>query len=104
MESKLNFIFKSTSLHGFKHMSLNKDTKLWKKCFARTFWTTFIALSVGFMIHILRTSLGSLNSTSINLDINYRDWINAFPGISICLNKGLATTPIKKYLQNVTSG
>ncbi|XP_070500704.1 uncharacterized protein [Chironomus tepperi] len=54
------------------------------------------------MTHILKTSLGSLNSISINLDTNYRDWINAFPGISICLNKGLATSPIKSYLQNVT--
>lgn len=100
MSSKLEFLFENTSMHGFKYLA-NQNSIGWKKSFARVFWTTFIAISLFYMIKMLRNMLTHKSaSTSINLDTNYRDWDNPFPAISICMMKGRSTDPIKQYIGN----
>jgi acid-sensing ion channel, other len=99
MESRIGFLFRSTSLHGFKHLT-PEDAPTWKKGFARVFWTTFIALSFFFMTGFLKETIDKTKlSTSINVDTSYRDWENVFPAVSICLTRGRSTAPIKKYME-----
>ncbi|KAL7026316.1 hypothetical protein ACKWTF_013849 [Chironomus riparius] len=95
MTSKIAFLFETTSLHGFRHL-VHQQKIGWKKSFARTFWTCFIAISFLLMVRMLRSTIrkGTI-STSINLDTSYRDWDNAFPAVSLCLTKGRSTAPIK---------
>lgn len=65
------------------------------------FWTCFIGLSALLMVRMLRATIEKGDfSTSINLDTSYRDWVNSFPAVSICLSKGRTTVPLKAALGN----
>lgn len=88
------------SLHGFKYLSDNVEERHWKKLFRRTFWCGFILLSISLMVQVLSLSWNEFSSkaTSINLDVNYRDWNNSFPAVSICLMKGRSTDGIRDFL------
>lgn len=97
MESKLSFLFTSTTLHGFKYLAVRE--KPWKTSLARIFWTIFVTISTLFMVRMLDNMLQKqTTSTTINLDTIYLDWHNAFPAISVCLTKGRSTTEIKNLL------
>lgn len=98
---KFNDFLLNTSLHGFKYLA-DEDEIMWKKFFRRIFWCGFICLSITLMCMVLSSSLNEFGSkaTSINLDVNYRDWNNTFPAVSICLMKGRSTDGIREYMLN----
>lgn len=98
---KFNAFLLNTSLHGFKYLA-DEGESLWRKLFRRIFWSGFILLSITLMCTELSSSLSQFNSkaTSINLDVNYRDWNNTFPAVSVCLMKGRSTEGIRDYMLN----
>lgn len=99
MGSKLDYFLSNTSIHGFKYLG-SVDAPQWKKFFSRLFWTCFIVISIFLMVKILSSTLNKLSTetTSINLDTNYRDWNNTFPAVSICMTKGRSTEKIKRHM------
>lgn len=97
-ESKLNFIFKSTNLHGFKLLA-DGSSVAWKKGFIRLFWTVAFTLSFYFMSKMLRNVFRKAGqSTAIMPDTSYLHWINAFPAFSLCMHKGQRTGAVKEFL------
>ena len=102
MTTPLNYFFSNSSIHGFKYIVTNEESR-WKNVFAKLFWTSFIAISIFLMTMILSADLSefSTKATSINLDTNYLDWNNVtFPAVSICMTKGSSTDKIKNYMTN----
>jgi Amiloride-sensitive sodium channel len=100
MESRFNFLFKSTSLHGFKLLS-DDSSVTWKKGFTRVFWTLAFGLSFYFMTGMLANVIRKASeSTAIMPDTSYLRWVNTFPAFSFCLAKGRSTEPMKKFIKD----
>lgn len=97
-ELKLNFLFKSTNLHGFK-LLVDESSVTWKKGFTRIFWTVAFTLSFYYMSKMLgKAFVKSGQSTAIMPDTSYLHWTNAFPAFSFCMNKGQRTTAVKDFV------
>lgn len=99
MESKLGFLFRSTTLHGFRHLA-DENAVTWKKGFTRIFWTFAFSVSFYFMFKMLNNVvIKASQSTAIMPDTSYLNWVNAFPAFSFCLAKGRNTEPIRNYIK-----
>lgn len=99
MGAKFSYFAENTTMHGFKYLA-EDDRPLWKKIFARFIWSSVLAVSMYFMFLILSSSSVDFNTktASINVDVNYRDWINTFPAVSVCMMKGRSTDKIKEHM------